>query len=502
MQIRIIKLHTIICIILSISCISFNMPEIEQESEKTMQQYKECLLTGNKKLIRDMVSESFRAGVYQQPISLQMFSSFLDVIQMPDSIFWGNLQLNEDEIFRIVHYIFGEDEIISNVTFSENGKMLFSDWIDQKGFGIYRQRESKYICTVPFELKDNKIIIRARLNDSDRTLRMLFDTGADGMALVKKWREECKVEITRSQTTNVPGGQMQVNMSENNKLILDSLAIPNQSLILLENIGNDIDGIIGGANLFRKYITEINFDTKEIKLYTLGKFAPGKEYKSSDLTYFNGVPTVDFNIYKDGHHFESNFIFDTGAGYNAILFGSGMKKLLNDNIDKIITPNFFSYNRSLGNTSKISIGQTDSIKFNHMCFKNVYLAMEAYNPQNHGRHNVMGSIGIKSLSKFNWIVNLVDYKIHTTPNRFTKLPSDFELNGYLFGYNEDRLMVIRPVSAEKNENLTPGDYILSIGNVKSEELTDSRLENILQKNKIKLIINKAEGSEKIILQML
>ncbi|MFV0555287.1 MAG: aspartyl protease family protein [Mangrovibacterium sp.] len=486
-------------LILALACLSFSNPDVKTASEQTMQQYRSCLVNANKKLVKEITSPSFRAGIYQQPHAADMFRSFIDFVQMPDSMYWGDLQQEDGESFRMVNYVFGEKEMSSKVYFAPDGKLLFSDWIDQRGMGMNRKQESHFVAAVPFYLDGSKIIIPATLNKSARPLRMLFDTGADGMALVKSLQEDCEVKITKSHTANVPGGQMQVNMSEGNTLVLDSLEIPNQNLVLFENIGEGIDGIIGGSNLFRNFITEVDFENHLIKLYRIGDFEAPSEYQATPMSYASGVPTVPLHMHKDGKHFECDFIFDTGAGYSAILFGSGMKQLENDSIYKTITPQYASFNKSLGGSAKIYIGQTDSLVFANMNFPNASLAMEPYNPNNHARHEVLGSIGIKSLSRMNWIVDLVSYQIYTTPNSYTTLPMDFIFEGYLLGYEGKQLKVLRPVSKETNENLKVGDEILKLGKYKAEELDDAKLTKSLATKKLKLKVLKPEGEEATVL---
>lgn len=482
---------------LSLFLFSFSPPNIELGSEQTMQLYRQCLVNADKSLINKIASTDFRAGVYQQPISKDMFVSFLRLMQMPDSLYWDDLQQAGDESFRMVHYVFADKKTSSRVYFAPDGKLLFSDWIDQQGLGLSRKKASTFVASVPFEYEGGKIIITAKLNDSDKPLRMLFDTGADGMALTKSLQEVCGVQITNEQSANVPGGQVQVSKSDNNTLVLDSLSIPRQSLVLFEHIAKGIDGIIGGANLFRNYITAMDFENKQINLYSLGDFNAPDGYHASNMAYAGGVPTVPFHIYKDEHHFESEFIFDTGAGYSAILFGSGMKRLESDSISKFVTPQYYSYNQSLGGRTKISIGQTDSIAFAGISFSNANLAMEPYSEKNHARHHVLGSIGIKSLSRFDWIVDLVSYQIYTKENSFSELPMDFVFQGWLLGYEGNNLKVLLPVSQERMESLQVGDEILSFGKCNPSAMTADKLNKELQKKKINLQIKKQTGVIKL-----
>ncbi len=478
----------------AIACNAGAKKNSEQEAKviETLQNYKQCLMERNKELVAAVVDDEFRVGVYQGSYANYMFNVFLSNVDAPDSIYWEQIQWEEQQPTCEVHYIYKNDTLASRVTFSEKGKLLFSDLLDQKGFGVNRRGEAKFVASFPFQIKNNKLILSARLNNTDKVLNMLFDSGADGMALVKNLQEECGVKISSTQMTNVPGGQMRVERSDGNLLMLDSINIAQQSLVLFESIGPGIDGLIGGGSFFRKYITAFDFDNQRITLYEQGQFDVPETYQSCDLTYENGVPTVPFYIYKDDKVLRSDFIFDTGAVYEAILFGKGMHELAKDSILKIIIPEFYSYNRSLGHQTQTAIGKTDSISFANISFANTYLVMESYDKKS-ARHNVMGSIGIKSLSKFNWIVDLIAYKIYSAPNKRTNLPMDFVLEGYLAGYQKDQLTILNPVVKQSNPQLQVGDIILSINKIASDELTSPKLQEILKGKQMELELKSPNG---------
>lgn len=468
-------------------------PQSDSEIASTLQKYRQCLLESNPGLVPEITSAEFRLGIYQQPIAGDLFSKFVKLGQAPDSIHWETIEGEKLQRHCTVNYFKGNRTITSEVHFSENGKLLFSDWLDWQGLRFQRRAVSSYVASIPFQFYQNKVIIKARLNDADTTLNFLFDTGADGMALRTDLQSKCGVRITRSHVANIPGGQMETKLSENNSLVLDSLTIPGQSLVLFDFMGKGIDGIIGGSNFFRQFITEVDFDQQVIRLYKHGGFLPPPSYKSCKMTYANGVPTVPIDMYKGDRHIQSEFIFDTGAGYEAILFGSGMKQLDKDSIAQQIPALYYSLNYSIGHQAKIAMGIADSVRFANMTFENLNLGMEPYNEANHGRHNVLGSIGIKTLCRFNWIVDLTAYKIYSCPNSKTNLPLDFYINEYLFGYIGNKLYAIRPLRNEKNQSaatIKQWDCILEIDGLAPEQLTVERLMQIRQKNQILLRISR------------
>lgn len=474
---------------------------IDQEFE-TLNAYKSCLLKGDKSIIKDFVSKDFRLGVYQAPMATNFFGDFIDNVGKPNTMYWDAVTENKGQRTCTVHYVYGDKEEISNVVFSSDGKLLYSDYLDTKGFNFNRYGASQKIAAFPFVYNNGSIILKAKLNDSDRVLNMLFDTGADGLALKSDLQEEIGVKITEERKVFVPGGEMTVNYSSGNTLILGDFILKNQNMVMFPKIKTGLDGIIGGSNFFRKYITEVNFDRHEIILYSFGESDFFKDYNTTTFRYSEGVPTVPITINSGGNTFESEFILDAGAGYQAIMFGSGTHLQDEKLLIKSMTPLFNTYNISVGHKTPVQIGLTDSICFAGLTFKKPSLAVESYEEGRHKGHNVLGSIGIQFLRRFNWVIDLNTYNLYTKMNPETVLPLDFVINDYLIGFINNTLVVKRNLTTENGTDasdkdpLKLWDRIISIDGKSSTELDASLISEIQQKENLKFqVLRKGQTVE-------
>ena len=65
---------------------------------------------------------------------------------------------------------------------------------------------SKLQAKIPFETEHGSIILKVRLNNNSRILRLLFDTGADGMAIDQSTADSIGLKISRKQNATVVGG--------------------------------------------------------------------------------------------------------------------------------------------------------------------------------------------------------------------------------------------------------------------------------------------------------
>ncbi|MBD0835385.1 retropepsin-like aspartic protease [Aestuariibaculum suncheonense] len=471
----------------------------------TLNTYKACLLKGDKTLIEDFISNDFRLGVYQAPMATNFFRNFIDNVGKPNTIYWDAIVEDNGQRRCTVHYVYGDKEEVSNVVFSADGKLLYSDYLDTKGFNLNRYEESKKIATFPFVYDRGSIILKAKLNDSDKVLNMLFDTGADGLALKADLQEAMNVKITEERKVFVPGGEMTVNFSAGNTLSLGDFTLKNQNMVMFPKIKQGIDGIIGGSNFFRNYITEVNFERHEIVLYSFGENDFFDDYNATTFRYSEGVPTIPISINSEGNTFESEFILDAGAGYQAIMFGSGTKLQDEDLIIKSMTPLYNSFNTSVGHQTPVQIGLVDSISFAGLTFKDATFALESYEEGRHKGHNVLGSIGIQFLRRFNWVIDLNTYKFYTRMNTKTMLPLDFVIDNYLIGFVNNVLVVKRNLSTEQGTDASESDplklwdRIISIEGTSAKELNDTLISKLQQKETLKFQVSRRGQSLEVVL---
>ncbi|MBD0832182.1 retropepsin-like aspartic protease [Aestuariibaculum sediminum] len=458
------------------------------EEFNTLNAYKSCILKGETQDIEDFISEDFRVGVYQSPMATKYFGDVIENITRPNTMFWDAVLEKQGKRYCKVHYVFSDHEEVSNVIFSKKGKLLYSDYLDKKAFNFDRYGTSKKVATIPFKYNQGAIILKVKLNGSERELNMLFDTGADGLALKSDLQKAMNVKVSSKRNVFVPGGEITVNYSKENSIELGDFKLENQNMVMFPRIREGIDGIVGGSNFFRNYITEVNFELSQIRLYTFGENNFFEDYEVTSFRYSQGVPTIPIVISSQGNTFESEFILDAGANYQAIMFGSGTKQQDEALLAQSMRPLFTTYNTSVGHKNPVEMGLVDSISFAGLTFKDASLAVEAYDAERHAAHEVLGSIGIQFLRRLNWVIDLNTYHFYTQKHTESMLPLDFVLGDYLLGYVNNVLVVKRHlkevVVTSNTDDLTlkQWDRIMSIDGVSFKDLDSNKIKEF-QKNK-------------------
>ncbi|MNJ91540.1 hypothetical protein D3C87_91920 [compost metagenome] len=277
--------------------------------------------------------------------------------------------------------------------------------------------KAQEVARIPFESKNGTIILIVKLNDFPRPLKLLFDTGADGMAVGAGLADSIGLKVTRTQKASVVGGSMDISISSGNTVHMGSFDFKNQSIAIFKEMHKEgTDGIIGNT-LARHYIVKVDYDRKELLLYNFGDF----EEKGGTAIPFT-IPAGLFiipgtlSITADQPH-TGNFVFDTGAAYNLICFRPFVKQ------HKLLVSGFKSESHgstvSMGMTTPTFAGKAAAFSFSNVPpLKNMSVTLMAGGGQSESWNpGFDGSIGVGLISRYNFSINMQKKEIYIIPNR-------------------------------------------------------------------------------------
>jgi len=347
------------------------------------------------------------------------------------------------------------------------------------GFGVsYGQTgasgniPSKLLVKVPFETEHGSVILKVRINNSPKVLRLLFDTGADGMAISQSLADSIGLKITRKQNASVVGGNMEIQVSDGNTVHLDDFEVKNQGIAVFKEMHKDLDGIIGNT-IARRYITKVDYDRKELSLYNFGDYQYEKEGASIPFTMPSGLFIIpgSLSITTEPVH-TGDFVFDTGASYSLICFRPFVKK------NKLLVSGFKAeYNgstTSMGMTTPTFGGRAATFSFSNMpVIKNMPVTLMAGGGQSESWNpGFDGSIGVRLISRYNFTINMQKKEIHFSPNKTYSYPYDFSIGGFLFGFDLNGDLVIQGLTAVENPkvSLRTGAKVISINGLSAQVL--------------------------------
>lgn len=359
---------------------------------------------------------------------------------------------------------------LSSLLVDADGKLIYSTLFDEL-YGMSREPKSRLLADIPFENHNGSIILTVFINELQRPIRLLFDTGADGMAVSESLAAEIGLKVTRENNASVVGGNTKINVSENNTVLLDNIQLTGMGIAIFPEMKKDhAEGIIGNTLLYR-YLTKIDYDRNILSLYSFGDYTYEGKGQRIPITLPSGLLLVpgQLDIVK-GQRAIGTFVFDTGASYDLICFRPFVRqhKLLVSGFKPEIQASTVSMGISsptfLGASHQFEIAALPPMPALPVTLMGGTSHNENWNP------GADGSIGVRMLSRYNLTINLAEGELFFSPNRLHRYPQDFIVKGCQFGWNnQGELFVISSgLDAQGVSLLAVGVQVLNIGGFKAD----------------------------------
>ncbi|MFB6455825.1 aspartyl protease family protein [Chitinophaga sp. Hz27] len=420
-------------------------------------------------LAKPLLSPSFHVGFYPAPYSYGM----LDRAFRKDSL--DKLSIKKEENIPggkrvLVKYANVKQKAFETWIYLDTANKITKVQYYDLLAGVDLDKPSTLAAVIPFEYKRNRIILTLTLNDNKKPLHFLFDTGADGMGIKKSVADEIGIFATKQQSASVVGASTQIGIADGITMHFDSLSIPNNRSAIFPQFDNDLDGLFG-ANFLRNYITEIDFDKSEIRLYTIGKYNYAANAAILPLDYSLGVPGIKSTVtFNNGKVLNGDFHFDTGAGYPLIIFGPSVNRNhLMDGFNVTST----SVTTSMGHSSPVVNGTFTGVDLNKWHISSFTGTMQSYREGDEKwSPKGDGSFGIELISRFNWVINLADHQFSAVPNNNFNLPFSFWMKNIEWTFTNGKMLVrqFMPQSSAADSGISENDEVMAINGVKAATL--------------------------------
>ncbi|MBK5720350.1 aspartyl protease family protein [Dysgonomonas sp. Marseille-P4677] len=414
------KKQFLLCVLILFSVIIDNITaQINKDKIcATINRFSIGLQSGDTALINKELSSCFSLGMSSFPSIQHYLKPIIENNEVTD-IEFVSVKNTENELttVNVIAKLKNKKNIEGIIALDSNCKIVFADVLDRL-FGVSRYNKSEFRGSIPIEVDDNIIVLTIKVNDSDQSLRLLFDTGADGTALTKEAASKLTSIVYKDHKTEVVGGSIQVKKSSGNVFYLsDQISLKNQGFIVLENTSDkQTDGIIG-LNIAKEYIIEVDLDNKVMNFYSFGDYQPAQNYDRINIHASEGsIMMIDGSVNIVGKKdAPGRFAFDTGANYHLIAFENYVRK--NRLLLSGFKPESQGTTVSLGLVSPVFNGKAHSFTFaNKYTFENMPIALQAST----GRGQItaaLGSIGIQLIKQFNFTIDLLTKQIYLSPNK-------------------------------------------------------------------------------------
>ncbi len=370
---------------------------------------------------------------------------------------------------------------------------------------IQRQRSDLNVgpgkrAELPFEYRNNFIIVELVFNDLF-PLKFIFDTGAEHTVLTKRQVVDI-LGLNYQRRFEIMGADLETTLIaylvRGVSFKTEELLAYNRSILVLEQdyfkfdefIGTEIHGILG-ADFFRRFVIEIDYDRKRIVFMDPAKFKPPKKgYEQLKTEIFRSKPYIEGEtLLPNKTRVPTKLLMDTGASLGLLLYTDTHPDL---NVPENNIPSDIGF--GLSGVLKGYLGRVDRLEVEDLTFNGVVTNFQKTQPTVDSTYlnNRNGIIGNELLSRFDIILDYPRQTLYLKPDKDYGDRFKFDMSGIFFiatgkTLSDFKVLYVLKDSPAERAGVQKGDMLVRLNGWPSGLLTLNGINNRLRKKEGKLI---------------
>lgn len=338
---------------------------------------------------------------------------------------------------------------------------------------------------IPIEIHNNLVVVPVVLNNQ-LPLKFILDTGVRTAILTDKaFSDILRLPYLRKYVIATPGAQKSIEAYVASGVTIDlpgvkgighaMLVLEEDFLELRNYMGVDVHGVLG-YELFSRFITQIDYDKKQLTLYAHNKFRKPRKFKPVPIKIEDTKPYVYTTVKQaDGTEVEVKLLIDSGASHGLMLDVQTDERLIvpERNVESIL-------GRGLGGVIIGQIGRIKGLTLGNYFLEDVitnFPGPDAY--MDSIKYTLSfrnGSIGGEVLNRFNVIYNFPGEEMYLKRGNSFGKNFYYNMGGLTLKAKGSRLnrfevTDVRKDSSADKGGVKTGDILIKINNISAEDLT-------------------------------
>lgn len=361
------------------------------------------------------------------------------------------------------------------------------------------------VAVLPVEIQNGQIVARVEIPDAG-TLKMFVDTGASGTVLDREAAGHLGLAFDDALRARVRGAAASIDVEViRGPLLLRlggaELEVPRAAAMplgsLSRRLGWRLDGVLG-ADLFRRYVVEIDYAGGEITLHEPASFEPPRRASVVALDFHRGLPTLRATLTApDGRRLTGRFHLDSGAAASLVLTrhfaeAHGLPAALPRTIEVPA--------HGASRATSHAVGRLRSLTLGGVTLPGPLAAFSRAAEGPLADPAVAGVVGGKALERFTVTLDLPRRRMYLEPNGDLREPDRLVGTGLTLsaqGETFDRYTVVAVIATGPagRAGIRPGDRLLAVGDRPAGELSLKEIERRLRREGESVEVEIGRGDE-------
>ncbi|HKA23646.1 MAG TPA: aspartyl protease family protein [Candidatus Eisenbacteria bacterium] len=325
------------------------------------------------------------------------------------------------------------------------------------------------LATIPFHLNGTAIMLPVRIQNSD-TLWFALDTGAAASSVNQPRAEQLGLDFRQRSVAQGAAGSVESRQLGPIDFQLGTVTLHTETASafplvgLAPRMGHVMDGIIG-AELFQRYVVEIDYAHSTLRLYEPKDFHYGGKGERLPLTYKINLPYIEAAIrLSDGRRLEGRYVIDTGSSQAVILLPAYAAR---ESVQATVTKTVAMSGQAVGGQTESRTGRLAGLDLGSLRLSQPLVSIAQTGPAHFAVEGAAGNIGGSILKKFRCTFDYARKEMILDPVSDLADPVPFDASGLVLitsGAAFDTITVSRviPQSPAEEAGLQVGDQLLSV----------------------------------------
>jgi hypothetical protein len=367
----------------------------------------------------------------------------------------------------------------------------------------FRFASGQSALKIPFELNNELIFIRTRVNNSP-PLWFLLDTGAEISVIKQSLARSLGLQFEGKGQTEASGGSVEFLNVKNVTLSLPGADILNPTVVAipLESfeplLGRTADGILG-ADVFNRFVVEIDYANQIINLYDPRSYHYSGRAEAIPITVKENLPYVHALVTQTNlGTVEGVFQIDTGSDSTLVLntpFAKAHKFIES-------TKTIESTGRGAGGATRSLLGRIEKVTLGRFVMKKPLVRFSLDDQGELASADFSGLIGGALLRRFRVIFNYAKSQMILEANANLAEPDEFDMSGAAFRFEGQDFSVLKVSKVTKGSpateaGLNVGDIVTAIDGKPAAKFKSHQLRQMLKQNKRTYLLDIKRGEKKL-----
>lgn len=367
----------------------------------------------------------------------------------------------------------------------------------------FRFSNGQSALKIPFELNNDLIFIRTRVNNSP-PLWFLLDTGAEISVVKQSLARSLGLQFEGKGQTEASGGSVEFLNVKNITLSLPGADILNPTVVAipLESfeplLGRTADGILG-ADLFNRFVVEIDYANQIINLYDPRSYHYSGRAEAIPITVKENIPYVRAVVTQTNlSTVEGVFQIDTGSNSTLVLntpFAKAHKFIES-------TKTIELGGLGAGGKTRSLVGRVEKVTLGRFVMKKPLVRFSQDEKGELASADFSGLIGGELLRRFRVIFNYAKNQMILEANAHLAEPDEFNMSGAVFRFEAPDFSVFKVSEVTKGSpaaeaGLNVGDIVTAIDGKPAAKFNSDQLRQMLKQNKRTYLLDIKRGENNL-----